>query len=99
MKVSVLVFRNSRAALLSAGRPGSRREIRAGEDVVIRLFRDADRVPAEHVSKTKGVVMDRNRKRALGAAGAGALAVVVALGIASTADAAASTLHAAAAEQ
>ncbi|MEV4516193.1 endo-1,4-beta-xylanase [Dactylosporangium sp. NPDC049525] len=43
--------------------------------------------------------MDRNRKRALGAAGAGALAVVVALGIASTADAAASTLHAAAAEQ
>ncbi|MET7423552.1 endo-1,4-beta-xylanase [Dactylosporangium sp. NPDC005555] len=43
--------------------------------------------------------MDRNRKRALGAAGAGALAVVVALGIASTADAAASTLGAAAAEQ
>ena len=43
--------------------------------------------------------MDKTRKRALGAAGAGALAVVVALGIASSADAAASTLHAAAAEQ
>ncbi|MDG6107881.1 endo-1,4-beta-xylanase [Dactylosporangium aurantiacum] len=43
--------------------------------------------------------MDNTRKRALGAAGAGALAVVVALGIASSAGAAASTLHAAAAEQ
>ena len=43
--------------------------------------------------------MDKTRKRALGAGGAGALAVVVALGIASSADAAASTLHAAAAEQ
>ncbi len=43
--------------------------------------------------------MVSRQKRAFGAVGAGALAVVVALGIASAADAAASTLHAAAAEQ
>src|SRR5512139_195949 len=55
--------------------------------------------PAEQCFETKGLAMDKTRKRALGAAGAGALAVVVALGIASSADAAASTLHAAAAEQ
>src|SRR4051812_32291099 len=49
--------------------------------------------------KTEGVVMDRNRRRVLGAVGVGGLAVVVVLGVVSTAAAAASTLHAAAAEK